>query len=363
MAVLGLILAGAAGRLIYQRGQFVPDPAPTQEKSIAMLPFDNLSGDKNDAFFTNGVQDEILTDLGRISDLKVISRNSVLGYVDPAKRPPDHEIGRALGVAYLLEGSVQRVGDRVHLTVRLNDAAHDRQLWSESFDRNLADVFALQSEVATTIVGKLQVRLSGREKAALDEPPTHDLAAYDLYLRAKELFDQTGYFNGSRKNLPDAVRLLNEAMAREPAFLAAFCLLARAHDDIYWDGFDQTPTRLSLAEAAIEKATALRPDAGEVHLARAMHLYHGRQDLDGALRELDQAVRTLPNNNEIYLFRGSIVRHRGRWEDPTRDYEKGLSLNPRGIHLLEQLEINYEYLHRYAESTCLLDSLLALSPP
>ncbi len=338
-----------------------PTVTAAPEKSVAVLPFENLSADKDNAFFADGVQDEILTDLAKVADLKVISRTSVMQYKGAAPHSL-REIATQLGVAYVLEGSVERGGGKVRVRAKLIDARTDTQTWAERYDRDLADVFAIQSDIAQTITDQLRAQLSPREAAAIQERPTADLAAYDLYLRAKELFDQTGYANSSEKNLPDTVRLLDEAVARDPRFLAAFCLLARAHDDIYWDGIDQTPARLSLAEAAIEKAAALRPDAGEVHLARAVHLYHGRRDLDGALRELDLAVRTLPNNYEIYLFRGSIVRRRGRWEDSTRDYEKGMSLNPRGIYLLEQLEINYDYQHRYADDARLLDALLALTP-
>ncbi len=334
---------------------------PVPEKSIAVLPFENLSADKENAYFTDGVQDEILTDLAKVADLKVISRTSVMQYKGTAPHSL-REIAAQLGVAHVLEGSVERGGGKVRVRAKLIDARTDTQTWAEKYDRDLADVFAIQSEIAQTITDQLRAQLSPREAAAIQERPTADLAAYDLYLRAKELFDQTGYANGSDKYLPDAVRLLDEAVARDPGFLVAFCLLARAHDDIYWGDIDRTPARLSLAEAAIEKAAALRPDAGEVHLARAVHLYHGRRDLDGALRELNQAVRTLPNSYEIYLFRGSIVRRRGLWEDATRDYEKGMALNPRGIYLLEQLNINYEFLHRYTDSARLLDALLALSP-
>ncbi len=355
-------------RLLPQPRPAVAPPSPPSvarvpaapEKSVAVLPFENMSADKDNAFFADGVQDEVLTDLAKVADLKVISRTSVMQYKDTNRNVRD--IATQLGVAHIVEGSVERSGGKVRVRAKLIDARTDTQTWAEKYDRQLADVFAIQSEIAQTITDQLRLQLSPREAAAIQERPTVDLTAYDLYLHAKELFDQTGYASGDRKNLPDAVRLLDEAVTRDPRFLAALCLLARAHDDIYWDDIDQTPARLSLAEAAIAKAAALRPDAGEVHLAQAVHLYHGRRDFDGALRELDQAVLTLPNNYEVYLFRGSIVRRRGRWDDSTRDYEKGMALNPRGIYLLEQLEINYGFQRRYADDARLLDCLLALVP-
>ena len=360
VAVSGLILAAAAGGLVYQHGRTLPTPAPTQEKSIAVLPFNNLSADKNDAFFTNGVQDEILTDLGRITDLKVIARSSVLGYADPAKRPPDHEIGRALGVAYLLEGSVQRVGDRVHLTARLTDAAHDRQVWSDTFDRNLADVFALQSEVATTIVGKLQARLSGREKAALDEPPTRDLAAYELYLHAKEIgynFDP----NTSTKGEPlvEAVRLLEEATTRDPDFYAAWCMLANDCGSLLFLNIDPRPDeRRFQAEKALENVRRLRPDAGETHLTVGVYYYNIHEPERGR-PEMALARQTLTNNwKAMFMFSTTSIVD-GRYAEALAAMEKARVLNPRNLSTLIQLSVIYGALRRYDDAARVAEDAIA----
>src|SRR5438105_6976460 len=214
------------------------------EKSIAVLPFENLSEEKANAFFADGVQDEILTNLAKIADLKVISRTSVMQYKTGVARNL-REIGQALGVAHLLEGSVQRAGGKVRVNAQLIDARTDAHLWAQTYDRDLADVFAIQSEIAKTIADQLQAKLAPKEKSAISERPTSDLAAYDIYLRAKELI-YDGEVNPSRlrDDFFKAVQLLDQALARDPAFLLAHCRLAYAHDLVYWFNFDHTETRL-----------------------------------------------------------------------------------------------------------------------
>src|SRR5437868_6309519 len=237
------------------------------DKSVAVLPFENLSRDPDNAFFTDGVQDEILTNLAKIADLKVISRTSVMQYKSGAARNL-REIGQQLGVAHLLEGSVQRAANRVRVNAQLIDARTDAHLWAETYDRDLADVFAIQSEIAKTIADHLQARLSPEAKAAIEERPTADLAAYDLYRHAKSLIDNI-LLSEPRKDLFEAVRLLHEAVERDPSFFLAYYELAEAHDAIYQLGFDHTPARLALADAAIQSLRRSHPDAGETHLALA----------------------------------------------------------------------------------------------
>ncbi|HEY4282374.1 MAG TPA: adenylate/guanylate cyclase domain-containing protein, partial [Chthoniobacterales bacterium] len=288
------------------------------EKSIAVLPFENLSEEKANQFFADGVQDEILTDLARIADLKVISRTSVMQYKSGGMRNL-REIGQQLGVARLLEGSVQRAAGRVRVNAQLIDARTDAHLWAQTYDRDLADVFAIQSEIAKAIADQLQAKLSPNEKAAIEKPPTTDLAAFDLYSRAKTLLLSVGFTATDEKNLRQAIDLLDQAVARDPQFFKAYCQLVIAHDRLYALNYDHTPARLASAEAALEAAGRLQPDAGETHLARAEYFYFGRRDYAGALTELEQARRSLANDPRIYELTGYILRRRSQQEDGARN--------------------------------------------
>jgi TolB-like protein len=267
VVVAGAISIGLffLGRFTAALKQSTSDSVST--KSIAVLAFENFSEDKVFAFFADGVQDEILTDLAKIADLKVISRTSVMQYKNTSARNLP-EIAQALKVAHVLEGSVKRSANRVRVSAQLIDARNDTHLWAEKYDRELADVFAIQSEIAQKIADQLQAKLSPKEKTSIEERPTKDLAAYDLYLRAKELF-YDGDVNPSRlrDDLFKAVQLLDQAVARDPAFLVAHCHLAYAHDEIYWVNYDHTETRLALANTSVRAAVRLQADSGETHLA------------------------------------------------------------------------------------------------
>src|SRR6266498_3846586 len=257
--------------------------APINEKSVAVLPFDNLSDEKQNAYFAAGVQDEITSNLARIADLKVISRTSANLYKSGHPRN-SREIGQQLGVAHLLEGNVQRIGNRIRVNAQLIKAPSDIHVWAQTYDRDVSDFFAIQSEIAQAIAGQLYAKISPAEKRAIERPPTASLTAFDLYSRAKTLL-LASYSSNGRANLLQAAELLNQALARDPAFFQAYCQLAFAHDHIYFLGFERTPARLALAEGAIQAAFRLRPDAGEAHLARAEHLYRGYLDYHGALAE------------------------------------------------------------------------------
>src|SRR5438552_6405904 len=336
--IIGVLLAVVA-ILIFQRVHLkVPTPtslipeksiAELPAKSIAVLPFQNLSKDEENAFFADGVKNEILTDLAKIADLKVISRTSVMQYKNVSTRNLP-EIAQALKVAHVLEGSVQRSANRVRVSAQLIDARNDTHVWAEKYDRELADIFAIQSEIAQKIADQLQAKLSPKEKAAIEKRPTKDLAAYDLYLRAKELIYES-YFNPfAKKDYFKAVQLLDQAVARDPAFLLAYCLLAYAHDLIYFQvDYGHIETRLALAETSVRAAARLQPDSGETHLAQAIHFYWGYRDYDGARKELAQAERALPNNAHIFLFLGLIDRRQARWDEPIRNGEHALDLDTR----------------------------------
>ncbi len=335
--------------------------APTPVKSIAVLPFDNLSDEKQNAYFTAGVQDEITSNLARIADLKVISRTSANLYKSGNPRN-SREIGQQLGVAHLLEGNVQRIGNRLRVNAQLINADTDTHVWAQTYNRDVADLFAIQSEIAQAIAAQLAAQISPAEKRAILRRPTADLTAFDLYIRAKDLSLRSPFTNSGKKDLLEAADLLNQAVTRDPAFFLAFCQLAFTHDYLYFFGHDRTPARLALAEAAIQAAFRLRPDAGEAHLARAENLYRGYLDYDGALAELEVARQSLPNDAHVFQLTGSIERRRGRWENSIGSLERAVDLDPRNIHTLQQLAGSYAFLRRYAEARLACDRALAIAP-
>ncbi len=329
-------------------------------KSIAVLPFENVSRDPANAFLADGLQDEILTDLARIADLKVISRTSVMQYKSGVARDL-RKIGHQLGVANVLEGSVQRASNRVRVNVQLVDTRSDRHQWAQTFDRDVTDVFGVEDQIAETIADKLKANLSSAEKSAIKRAPTIDLTAFDLYTRAKNLI-LTGFWNAPGTNLLEAADLLNQAIARDPSFLKAYCLLAFTHDRLYFLGYDHTPARLALAEAAILEALRLHPDAGEAHLARADNLYRGYLDYDAALAELEVAAKTLPNNAGVFELKGYIQRRQGKQEEAVRSLERAVDLDPRNSFTLQQIALSYLKVRHFADEKSVLDRALAIEP-
>ena len=372
LLIIGLVLAIGGGflwRFADNKAAAIPNESRTpepaaviSEKSIAVLPFENLSSDKENAYFTDGVQDEILTDLSRIADLKVISHTSVMQYKSGAPRNL-REIGQQLGVARVVEGSVQRAGNRVRVNAQLIDARNDAHLWAQTYDRDLADVFAIQSEIAKAIADQLQAKLSPNEKKAIEQPPTTDLAAFDLYSRAKSLLLTQNFSATGVSDVRKAVELLNEAVKRDPLFFDAYCRLAYAHESLYGvSGLDHTPARLALAEAAVQAATRLRPDAGETHLARAQYLYYGARDYAGALAELESARRILPNDPRIFELTGYILRRRGQQDEGLRNLQRAAELDPRNFSTLQQIAVSYKNLGRYRDAIAVLDQVLSIVP-
>jgi TolB-like protein len=330
------------------------------EKSIAVLPFSNLSAQEENVFFTDGIQDEILANLAKVADLKVISRSSVAVYKSGNPRNM-REIGQQLGVAHLLEGSVQRSVNRVKVMAQLIDARTDAHLWAEQYDRELADVFAIQSEIAQAIATQLQAKLSPTEKAAIQRS-TRDVEAFDLYLRAKELVNGFHDTPNWKETLLRAVRFLDEAVSRDPDFALAYCWMTTAHDDLYWFGLDRTPARLVQAQATARKALALAPDLGEAHLAQALVFYHGSRDYTRALEELANARRTLPNSAEVYSLGGWIAQRQGRWDDAVKNLEKAAEFDPRNPKILNGLIVLYDILRRYDDEIAIFDRSVAANP-
>jgi TolB-like protein len=331
------------------------------DKSIAVLPFENLSGEKTNVFFADGMQDEILTNLSRIADLRVISRTSVMQYKSGTARNL-REIGQQLGVAHIVEGSVQRSGNRVRVNAQLVDVRTDRHLWGQTYDRDLADVFAIQSEIAKSIADQLEAKLSPTEKDAIERAPTSDITAFDLYTLAKNLCLTAFGSSTTKANLLRAADLLNQAVARDPSFFQAYCLLAFAHDGVYWVGFDHTPARLAQAESAVQAASRLQPNAGETHLARAQNLYWGYLDYDGALAELEVAAQSLPNHPRVVELKGYIERRQGRWDESLRDLKRAIELDPHNILTLQQTAQNYQGLRLYVDEKSLLARVLTFEP-
>jgi adenylate cyclase len=368
VAALVLVL-GAGWWWSTQSRRILPSPArasapqTVDQKSIAVLPFENLSDEKQNEYFADGVQDEILTDLAKLPDLKVISRTSVIRYRTGAARDL-REIGQQLGVAHIVEGSVQRSGDRVRVNAQLIDARSDAHLWAKTYDRSLADVFAIQSEIATSIAQELKANLLPNIKAAIEQPPTADVIAFDLYTRAKTLLLDVG-FSGYKKGIDmynRATELLNAAVARDPTFFLAYCQLARVQGEVYFFSIDHTPARRGMIEEAVRNAERLRPDAGETHLARALYFYHGYLDYDRARSEVQIAAGSLPNDPQVCLLTAYLDRRQNRWSEALHNLQKGLELDPHNVYVLRQISLTYQILRRYAEMVAVLDRALALDP-
>ncbi|HWN65865.1 MAG TPA: protein kinase [Candidatus Binatus sp.] len=344
-------LAAAAGWIVW-KSELIRQPLTT---GIAVLPFENLSQQKEDSAFADGVQDDILTKLAKIADLKVISRTSVMDY--RGKRNL-RQIGNDLRVTHVLEGSVRRAGTHLRLNAQLIDARTDTHVWVEQYDRDLNELFAIQSEIAQKVAERLSARITATERLAIEEKPTTDLMAFELYSRADDILGITP----QRADVLQAIDLLNQAVARDSSFFKAYCMLAAAHDNLYLFGGDHTPARLAMGEAAVQKAFRIRPNAGEAHLARALHLYRGYLDYDGALAELEVARRSLPNNSRIFEVMGWIQRRQGLWEESNRNLERAIELDPRSVMMLYNIADSYGMARRYAERKSKLDRALTIEP-
>jgi TolB-like protein/Flp pilus assembly protein TadD len=330
------------------------------EKSIAVLPFEDRSDEKQNVYFTAGVQDEILNDLSKVADLKVISRTSVMHYPSGSARNL-REIARELGVVHLVEGSVQRIGNRVRVTAQLIDARTNAHLWGEHYDRDLADVFTLESDLAQQIVSTLKAKLSPQEKAAIEEPPTRDVFTYELYERAKNLIEGTPN-DKSKQDLLGAVGLLESAIARDPTFVRAHYQLVTAHDILYADGLDRTPARLAQADQALTRLLSIRADSGEAHLALAQHRYWGYRDYEGARRELETAKHIFPNDPLVFMLAAFIDRRQGHWDQSIAEFKRAAELDPRNVPTLKQLSLTYGMVRRFNEAADTLKRAIAVAP-
>jgi Predicted integral membrane protein len=332
--------------------------AGDENKSIAVLPFAALSDDRNDAYFAAGVQDQILTNLAKVSDLKVISHTSVRQYKTGAERNI-REIGRQLGVAYIMEGTVQRARNRLRINAELIDARTDSHIWAETYDRTAADLFAIQSELAQSIVTQLKAKLSPQQKAEIEERPTQDLDAFELYLQAKTIIDS--YINATdvRAALLQALKSLDEAIKRDPNFVFAYCYVARANDLLYFFDLDPTPERIALAEKAVNNALRFRPDSAEAHFARADYLFRCLRDYDRALEELAIARPGLPNSSPFFILSGYINRRRNHFPEAERDFATAFAIDPRNPNAYNLLADTYMLERRLMEAVHVYDHVLA----
>ncbi len=347
----GVIISAAAGFFLLPRVS-----ARKIEKSIAVLPFENLSDEKANAYFADGIQDDVLTNLSKIGDLKVISRTSVMPY--RGKTSNVREIGKALGVATILEGSVRRVGDRVRVNVQLINADTDEHLWAEDYDRDLTDVFAIQSDLAQKIARELQAKLSPTEKAQIERKPTENSEAYLAFVQAHDLCTRPDKL---RPTIEKAEQLYEQATRLDPDFARAFAGLAWAQNWIY-HSYDPTPARKEKARAATNEAIRLQPDLPEAHLALGFYHYYCERNYQAALNEFAIAKRSLPNSAEVYMAVGSIERRQGKWAESTANFEKATALSPKDVFLLVNLADNYRANKDFDKADKLYDRAIEAAP-
>ena len=344
-----VVLAGLAGVWWLAR----PAP-PEQTPSVAVLPFENLSADPENAFFTDGLHDTVIGHLARVKGLKVISRTSVMGF--RGKHANLHDVARALDVTSILEGSVQRTGGRLRVVAQLIDARTDAHVWSNEYERDVADVFAVQADIARQVAEGVHARLTPQQRARIERVPTNSAEAYDLYLKAMLAYREWSSLSNERSF--EAVRWLDQAVTLDPDFALAWALLTYMNDALYWSGVDPVPARHKLAVAAADKALQLDPGLAEAHVARAIVLYHERQ-YDAALAALAVAGELAPGDGDVYLHRGAILRRQGRWMEAAETGQHGLWLDPLNVKVLDYYVGTLRALRRYREA----DQILARIEP
>src|SRR5437870_1359731 len=351
LVATGIIVSAIAGFFLLPR----ISSAHKIDKSIAVLPFENLSDDKENAYFADGIQDDVLTNLSKIGDLKVISRTSVMPYRGKASNV--REIGKALGVSNILEGSVRRSGNKVRINVQLIDANSDQHIWANDYDRDLTDVFAIQSDLAHEIANALQAKLSDTEKALMERKPTENGEAYLAFVQAHDLQCAVEDFG----KLKQSEQLYARAVELDPKFALALARYSQLESWIFHI-YDPTRERRQKARALAEQALQLQPDLPEAHLALGFSYYYGDNDYDAALREFEIAQRGLPNESEVYLALGAIQRRQGKWAESTANLEKSATLNPKDTWPLQQLTFNYAMQRNFDTANKTIDRALELNP-
>src|SRR5438477_10219805 len=352
LTAIGLAISAVAGFFLFPRAS-----GRGVEKSIAVLPFQSLSDEKENAYFADGMQDDILTNLSKIGDLKVISRMSVMSYRGDGVRNA-REIGKALGVATLLEGSVRRAGNRVRVSVQLINADTDEHICAEDYDRELTDVFAIQTDLAQKIVSSLQAKLSPNEKAQLDRRPTQDPNAYLLFVQAHDYANRTDMFHDSSLK---AEPLFEQAIKLDPNFALAFAGLSMVESWVY-HSFDPLPARREKARRTADEALRLQPDLPEAHLALGFSYYYGDRDYQHALAEFETAKRGLPNEAEAYMAIGAIQRRQGKWIESTENLEKAAALDPKNVGILCNLGYSYMAQRNFESADKIFDRAIVAEP-
>src|SRR5437667_20810 len=351
LVATGVMVSAIAGFFLLPR----ISSARKIDKSIAVLPFENLSDDKENAYFADGIQDDVLTNLSKIGDVKVISRTSVMSY--RGKTSNVREIGKALGVATILEGSVRRIGNRVRVNVQLINTENDEHMWAEDYDRDLTDVFAIQTDLAQKIANELRAKLSPSEKQQIERKPTENGEAYLAFVQAHNL--QNAYDDFEK--LKQSEQLYERAITLDPNFALAFARYSQLESWILHT-FDRTPERREKSRALAERALQLQPDLPEAHLALGFSYYYGDDNYDAALKEFEIAQRGLPNESEVYLAIGAIQRRQGKWAESTANLQKAASLNPKDTWPLQNLAFNYQMLRDFRKANQTVDHALALDP-
>ena len=351
----GVIVSAVAGFFLLPHAS-----ARKIDKSIAVLPFQNLSADPENAFFTDGVQDEILNDLAKIADLKVISRTSVMQYKAGAKRSL-RQIAKELGVAHVVEGSVQRASNRVRVSTQLIDAKTDTHLWAESYDRPLDDVFAIQSDIAKAIAGQLQAKLSRSQSNALAVAPTRDTEAYDLFLKG-EYEERQAESTENRDFFNRAEIFYRQALARDPNFALAYARLAQSELFRHWLISNMTSPELAEVKSNIDRALTIAPASPDAHFALALFYYWGYRDYDAGLRELDQALELQPSSSDNRALKAAIYRRRGEWQRALAEYDRAAELDPRDSGIPSEIGNTYSTLRRWSDAEHELTRALALDP-
>jgi len=350
LVATGVIISAAAGFFVLPRAV-----ARKIDKSIAVLPFENLSDDKENAYFADGVQDDVLTNLSKIGDLKVISRTSVMQY--RGKTTNVREIGKALGVSNILEGSVRRSGNKVRVNVQLIDANSDEHIWASDYDRDVTDVFAIQTDLAQKITDALQAKLSSAEKSRIERKPTENGEAYLAFVQAHNLQDAVE----DLEKLKQSEQLYARAIQLDPMFALAIARYSQLESWIVHT-FERTVERREKARTLAQQALQLQPDLPEAHLAMGFSLYYGDNNFEAALKEFEIAQRDLPNEAEGYLALGAIQRRLGKWPESTANLEKAASLNPKDSWVLQNLALSYQTLRDFDAANKTIDRALKVNP-
>src|SRR4051812_39080826 len=350
LVAIGIIVSAAAGFFLLPRAS-----ARRIDKSIAVLPFENFSDDKENAYFADGIQDDILTNLSKIGDLKVISRTSVMPYRGAEKNV--REIAKALGVSVILEGSVRKSGNRVRVNVQLINAANDEHIWSDVYDRDLTDVFAIQTDLAKKIADELHAKLSPSEKEQMTRKPTENGEAYLAFVQAHNLHQEVE----EQSKLKQAEQLYERALQLDPNFALAAASYSRLESWMFHT-FEPTAEHREKSRFLAKRALELQPDLPEGHLALGFSIYYVEKDFDRALSELALAQKGLPNEAEVYLAIGAIKRRQGKWDESNANLEKATSLSPNETWPLQNLVLNYQMERKFDLANKAIDRALALTP-